>query len=179
MKNFIIAVLTILLITPAFAGDTKIIGVRAGYHQSDIYFNGNNSGHPNSGFYLGLFKNNKIIPTLNWMFGLEYFQNGYNQNSDNKWTLSTLSVPINLKFKVGPIFALGGLAANFKISETNVAGGIDLGNQANTFDLPLFLGAGFSILILDFEARYHWGMLDISDAGGKNQYLQIGVGASF
>ena len=180
LKHFVLAILAILLITPAFAeGDTKLGGIRVGYHQSDIYNNGTSSGYPNSNFYIGVYKNNKIIPTLHWMFGVEYFQNGYKESNDNKWTLGTISVPINLKFKIGPVFAVGGVAANFKISEKLVTGGVDIEDQASTFDLPLFLGAGFRILILNIEARYHWGMLEINDSGVKNQYLQVGVGVSF
>jgi len=181
LKLLFVAILGLLVINPLFAeGDTKLGGVRAGYHTSDIFNDGNSTGNPLNGFYLGVYKNNKIIPTLHWMVGLEYFQNGYKFDDNNKWTMSTIGVPINLKAKIGPFFALGGVSANFVVSQKYENSGIATTTQkAPVFDLPLFVGAGFRVLILNIEARYHWGMLEIDDFGDKNQYLQLGIGASF
>ena len=160
-------------------GDTKLGGVRAGFHRSNIMYNGSTNAGYNETFYIGVYKNNKIIPTLHWMVGLEYFQNGYSDASSSKRLMSTVSVPVTAKFKIGPFFALGGLAGNFKLSDDFVNGGVDQGKQGSDFDVPLILGAGFSILILNIEARYHWGMIDVDEKGGRNEYLQLGVGASF
>lgn len=180
LKLLFAAILGLLVINPVFAeGDTKLGGVRAGYHTSDIFNDGNSTGNPLNGFYLGVYKNNKIIPTLHWMVGLEYFQNGYKTDANNKWILHTASIPVNLKLKLGPVFVLGGVAANLVFSESYVRNGKDQGNVASVFDAPVFLGAGFRVLILNIEARYHWGTLDVNEFGAKNQYLQVGLGVSF
>ncbi|HAW51238.1 MAG TPA: hypothetical protein DCX54_02755 [Flavobacteriales bacterium] len=173
--------LFVALINPLFAeGDTKLGGIRAGYHQSDIFNNGSNTGNPNTGFYLGVYKNNKIVPTLHWMVGLEYYQNGSKSDSARKWTMNTIGVPVNLKVKAGPVFALGGISANFVISQDYENSGIAGGAQkAPVFDLPVFLGAGFRVLVVNIEARYYWGMIGIDRHGDKNQFWQLGLGVSF
>lgn len=170
------AFLICLFIVPSYAGDTKLGGIRAGWHRSDIFLDGNSSEYPHSSFYIGFYKNNKIAPIVNFTSGLEYFQNGFKENSDTYSILHTISIPLALKLKLGPAFILGGAGANFMVSEDSKLLGLDLDNDANVFDVPLFLGAGASILMFSIELRYHWGMMEINDIGAKNQYLQLGVG---
>jgi hypothetical protein len=178
LKYILVTVLLTILLTPSFAeGDTKLFGVRAGYQVSDIFNDGKNTGTPINNFYVGLYKNNKIVPTLHWMFGAEYFVNGYYNTDNNKLTMNTIGVPINLKLKLGPFFALGGVSANFVVSQDYENSGT--AQKAPVFDLPVFLGAGFRILIVNIEARYHWGMLEIDSYGDHNQYFQLGAGVSF
>lgn len=179
LKSITTIVAALLISVPAFSeGDTKIGGIRAGYQISDIYFDGSGTGSLN-GFYVGLFKNNKIIPTLHWTAGLEYFQTGYEVSSDTRRAINTLSVPLFLKFKVGPAYAMAGLSGNFKLSEENKLNGVDLEENANTVDIPVGAGVGFRIAILNVEARYNWGMMDVDDGGGRHRYFQVGLGASF
>ena len=182
MKNliaFLAVSLIILTHSPVKAeGDTKLGGVRAGWQYSTMTFNGTVSAYPLSSFYLGVFKNNKLAPSVHWTIGLEYFQNGYKEDDNNKWVLGYLSLPVNAKLKLGPFFALGGLSANVKLSEDVKNGNPLVSYSASAFDLPLHVGIGFRIAVINLEARYHWGMLEI-DSGVKNQYLQLGAGVSF
>lgn len=182
MKNLHLlftAAIICLFIAPSYAGDTKLGGIRAGWHYSNIYLDGDKTDYPHSAFYIGFYHNNKIAPIVNFTKGLEYFQNGYFKDSDNKSIMHTLSVPLALKLKLGPAFLTGGAAANFMVSEDSKILGQDFDNETNVFDVPLFLGAGASILMFSLEARYHWGMLEINDTGAKNQYFQLGVGFEF
>lgn len=160
------------------------IGIRAGYQVANWYdTDGAALGDNLNSFYLGLFKENKLIPALHFGIGLEYFQNGYKgMNTDNKQVLHILSVPVYAKVKLGPVFALGGLAGNFKVSEKIIFDGNSASptdeQKSKTVDVPLFLGAGLKIAMFTFEARYHWGLVGVNH-GLHNRYLQLGAAVSF
>jgi len=160
------------------------IGIRAGYQVANWYdTDGADMGDNLNTFYLGLFKENKLIPALHFGIGLEYFQNGYKGiNTDDKQVLHILSVPVYAKVKLGPVFALGGLAGNFKVSEKvfvngNSASPTDA-QKSKTVDVPLYLGAGVKIMMFTLEARYHWGLVEVNH-GLHNRYLQLGAAVSF
>ena len=92
-----------------------------------------------------------------------------------------LSIPLYAKAKIGPVFGLAGIGANFKVSEkiytNDVASSPTSEQKSNTVDFPLFIGAGVKISIFTIEARYHWGLVDINE-GSSNQYFQLGAGIS-
>ena len=162
----------------------KVGGIRAGWHSAGIFEDGSKADTANSlnSFYVGFFRDTKIIPLLHFGSGIEYFQNGMEYSSNTKRVLHTLSVPLDLKLKLGPIFALTGFAANFKVAERVVYKGesakpID-SDLSNWFDIPFFLGAGVKIWKVSVEARYHWGLLEVRN-GKHSQYLQIGGAISF
>ena len=167
----------------------KVGGIRAGWQYSGIYESGSlPTGYdPMSAFYVGLFKDVKIIPLLRFGLGLEYSQVGLvsdNSNIDNSLKLHYLYVPLYLKVKLGPVFALGGASPGFKVGEKLVVLGQEVSlnndNKANAFDVPLFLGAGLKILFISVEVRYNWGMINVYDnPSAKNQYLQVGAAISF
>ena len=183
MKNitFFVSICLILMIsTSAIAGDK--IGFRAGYHSAMIYDKDGSklSGvDPLSNLYLGIYKDNRIVPLLRFGFGLEYFQNGVNiKASDEKYAAHYLSVPVHLKVKAGPVFAQTGISGNIKVSESLPSGTTD-DSKPKSFDAPFHIGGGFSFLVFKIEARYHWGLTDLNDAGDRNRYLQIGAAVSF
>lgn len=178
---FLLALFALALV-PAKA---QKIGVRAGYQMSNWYKDGSqlSGADPLSSFYIGLFKVKKIVPAVHFGVGLEYFQNGFKSASNvNKWVLSYISIPVHLDAKLGPFFALGGLGANFKVSEKVTVNGTTASatseQKSKPMDVPVFLGAGVKILLFTFEARYHWGLVKIND-GATNQYFQLGAGVSF
>ena len=174
-------------------GDSKLGGVRVGYHTSALY-NGDASLYETNrldNFYLGIYKNFKIIPLLNWTAGLEYFQNGAKSTATTggDYKIGYLSVPLHLRVKVGPVFALAGVAANIKVSDSKSGIYNDPAQYGNTkgFDLPLALGIGVKFLMFSVEARYHLGTQTINtrtDVAGTTtdfttQYLQIGAAVEF
>ena len=162
----------------------RVGGIRAGYNGAALVMDGDlyplSQVHPS--FYVGFFRDNKIIPLLHVGTGLEYVQNGMDFNEDNKRVLHYVSVPVNLKLKLGPIFALGGIAPSIKMAEREIVAGESMkpgsDDTSNWFDAPLFLGAGLKIWFVTLEARYHWGITDVYQ-GYHNHYLQIGAGISF
>jgi hypothetical protein len=162
----------------------KVGGIRLGYHAAALYKDGEKMAGTNNleNFYIGIFRDNKIAPLFRIGTGLEYFQNGAKIDNDNKLVLHTLSIPVNFKVKLGPVFALTGVGANFKVSEKVFLDGTSTTpsdeDKSNFFDIPFYLGAGAKIWFISIEARYHWGLLDVNE-GYSNQYLQIGAAVSF
>ena len=179
-----IIALTLLPLTAQDRGNNRVGGIRAGYNGSALVKDGEmfplSEAHPS--FYAGFFRDNRIVPMLHVGTGLEYVQNGLHFNDDNKRVLHYVSVPLNLKFKLGPIFALGGIAPSFKVAEREFVLGNsskpDSDDASNWFDAPVFVGAGLKVLFITLEARYHWGITDVYQ-GYSNRYLQFGAGLSF
>jgi len=162
----------------------KIGGVRAGFHSASMVMEGSKPDTVNNynSFYVGFFRDTKIAPLLFFGTGLEYFQNGMKYPRNSTRVLHTISVPLDLKLKLGPVFALGGAAMNIKVKEK-----FDIGDYSMTpsdsdktkwFDVAAFAGAGVKILFITVEGRYHWGLLDARD-GLYHRYFQLGAAISF
>lgn len=182
-KNTPFIFLLILVSTSiSFSQDNEVGGIRFGYNRAAVFHDGNQlSGTENlQSFYVGFFRDNKIVPLLYFGKGLEYVQNGYQLDNDNKLVLHYLSVPLNLKAKVGPVFGLVGIAPSIKISEKVFVDGDKSTpeDKSKGFDAPVFVGGGVKFLFITIEARYHWGLIEIDD-GLRNHYFQLGAGLSF
>ena len=143
----VITVLAIALLTAcSIQLSAQSQGIRAGWHFSDIYWSGTELGDPLNAFYVGFFRNNGIFNTeiLALHTGLEYFQNGFVSKVDEqKFILHYLSLPVALRVKLGPVFALGGVGLNFKL-----AGNTSAHEDVNFFDLPLLAGIGVKIFMI-------------------------------
>ena len=162
----------------------KLFGIRGGFHSASMVVDGSKPDTTNSlnTFYVGFFRDNRISRIFYFGTGLEYFQNGLRYSNSSKRILHTISVPLDLKVKLGPVFVLGGIAANFKVSEKiiindNSSNPSD-GNKSNWFDAPAFLGAGVKIFFITVEARYYWGLIEARN-GLYNRYFQLGAAISF
>lgn len=158
------------------------LGIRAGYQLSSIETDEDQLG----GFYLGLFKYKKIAPLFRFGSGLEYYQNGMvsSSNSDTKLVLHTVSIPVLMQVKLGPIYAVGGFGANFKVAEQLYFAGekfdIPDNQKSNVFDVPAIIGLGAKFLMFSAEIRYHYGLLEVNENyDGNNQAIQFGFGVSF
>jgi hypothetical protein len=165
--------------------EDKKNGIRAGYHMATMVIDGSkpDEGKSLSSFYAGFFRDQKIASILHFGKGIEYFQNGIKYTDNSKRVLHTVSIPLDLKLKIGPVFALGGAAPNIKVAEKvslgdNTSNPIDT-DKSNWFDVAAFAGAGVKISILTVEARYHWGLLKARDSGLYNRYFQLGAAVSF
>lgn len=162
----------------------SVSGIRGGWHTATLLEDGTEPNEANNlnSFYIGFFSDNKIAPLLYFGKGLEYFQNGLTYAGDSERRLHTLSIPLYLKLKLGPVYGLGGIAGNVKISEKFTMSDYELNSgdndKSNWFDAPVFVGAGVKILAISVEARYHWGLLEVRN-NLKSQYFQIGAALSF
>ena len=192
MKKTKLLLLAAIIVFPtisAFAGDDEggKKGIRAGWQMSNFYSDGNSVGDNLSSFYIGVFGEKKLIPLLSLGVGLEYSSNGSTQNSpDAKYVRHIISLPVYLKVKLGPVFALAGTAANFGVADKFSIEGenIDLNDilKTNVFNLPIYMGIGVKVSIISIEARYHLGLLDLdkTDNSSKTtQYFQLGAAVSF
>ena len=162
----------------------KSPGFRAGFHSANMVMEDNKPDTSKSlnGVYLGFAGEKKVAELFYIGTGIEYFQNGLKYTSNIKRKLHTISIPVNLKLKIGPAFGLAGAAANFKVSEKFVLGDSSFNpadsDKSNWFDIPVFLGLGVKILFISVEARYHWGLIEVRN-GMHNRYLQLGAVLSF
>jgi hypothetical protein len=162
----------------------KVGGIRAGWHYAAMVKDGSKPDTANNlnSFYLGFYRDNRLARIIYFGSGLEYFQNGLKYTDNSKRVLHTLSIPLDLKVKLGPVFALGGIAANFKVSEKLVVGDNKYdpaeNQKSHWFDAPVFLGAGVKIFFITVEARYHWGIIEARN-DYYNHYFQLGLGLSF
>jgi len=190
MKKTMILVLlvfTTVLSTYAQGRNEKSnrMGVRAGWHSALMVIDGAGlaTTDPLNAFYVGFFNEKRMGKIFYFGSGLEYFQNGFESTViDLKRKLHYISVPIYLKLKLGPVYATGGTALNFKVAEENIIwdGAVDPleGNKTNVFDLPVSAGLGVQIFMFSVEARYFWGMIDVNH-NVKNQYFQLGFAVFF
>lgn len=188
MKKIVIISLLLFCIAAitANAQEEKIQknGIRAGYHAASMVKDGSKPEESKSlsSFYVGFFRSKKIGGILHFDSGIEYFQNGFKYTGDAKRTLHTISIPLDLRLKIGPVYGVGGVAANFKVAES-----FDLGDnsitpidsdKSNWFDVAAFTGVGVKIWILSVEARYHWGLLEVRN-DLYSRYFQVGAAVSF
>ncbi len=181
MKKIRLFTLVALLITISVStyADGKH-GIRAGFQTSNLYNNGSAKNGINQSFYVGVFKEKKILPLLSLGTGLEYSQIGTNIDSDNKEIFHYLNVPINAKVKLGPLYAVAGASLNFLVSQKLIINGSssDPLINANWFDIPVFAGAGFQFLMIRIEARYFFGTMSLYDSPltqYKTQAFQLGL----
>jgi hypothetical protein len=179
MKKILFGALVLGLFAIGIETNAQGFGVRAGYQVAYTNNNGNQVGGSLAHYYLGAFHNKKlgVGDLLTLHTGLEYMQNGHRTNDANFLRMNMISVPVALRIKLGPLFAQGGFNGNFKISENYQVNGLDAlnsTNKTNSFDLPAHIGLGLKFFILEIEARYHQGFLDVNN-GNKNSYFQLGL----
>jgi hypothetical protein len=183
---FVFLFTAVLTTTSTAQGDSpnRIGGIRAGYNGAVLALDGDlyplSEGYPS--FYAGIFRDNRIIPLLHVGTGLEYVRNGMLFDEDHKRALHYVSIPANLKLKLGPLFMVGGIAPSFKVAERVFVNGDSSkpasDDASNWFDAPVFIGGGLKITFIMLEVRYHWGVTDVYQ-GYHNRYLQIGAAISF
>ena len=163
-------------------GGDRVGGIRFGWHSSQFSKDGDAYGEAMQTYYVGLFRDNKIVPMFHFGTGLEYYKNGIQLDSDNHRDFHYISVPLNGKFKLGPVFALAGFAPSFKVAERITLDGETHtpsdAEKAEWFDIPFYMGAGVKLLFITIEARYHWGLLEVVE-GYKANSFQLGLGLSF
>lgn len=184
---FITSILALFLSSGTLAqivsNKSFVSGIRGGWHTATLIKDGAEPNEANNlnRFYIGFFNDDTIARLLYLGKGLDYFQNGITYTDNSERIMHTVSIPLYLKLKAGPVFGLSGIAGNFKISEKFKVGNHELdpieNDKSNWFDVPFFLGAGVTISIVTIEARYHWGLIEVRN-GLKSQYFQIGAAIS-
>jgi hypothetical protein len=160
--------------------DDRWNGLRAGYHQSN--FEGDKgSTTSRNGYYGGYYRNLIKVPLYSLSTGLEFNTAG-SASGDDERRLSYLSLPINNRFKLGPVYLDIGLDAALKVGEKTLVDGVEVelpdDAQAEPLDLLVHGGAGFKFLFLSVEARYRYGLTQVYE-GTHNAGLQLGLSTFF
>jgi hypothetical protein len=173
--------LSVEMLAQEKGGGDRVGGIRLGYHVSQFSDKGESFGDPMESFYIGLFRDNKVLSLLHFGTGLEYYKNG-TKMVDYERDLYYLSIPMYLKLKLGPVFLLTGFSPSFKVAERIIEDGVSEKptdeEKAEWFDIPFFVGGGVKISFVTLEVRYHWGLREVTD-GYMTQSFQIGAGISF
>ena len=150
-------------------------GIRFGYQNSQL---SESDWGELSSFYVGIFGAKKIgvSKLLSIYTGLEYYETGTYHDADNQVKISYLSLPINLRVKLGPMYGFGGVNPSFKIGEDAKLLGVDVSDQTKIsgFDMGAQLGIGAKLAFIGIEVKYNLGFIDISD-GNKTSHLQAGL----
>jgi hypothetical protein len=160
--------------------DDRWNGLRAGYHLSN--FEGDKgSTSSRNGYYGGYYRNLIKVPLFSLSTGLEFNTAG-SASGDDERRLSYLSLPINNRFKFGPVYIDLGLDAALKMGEKTLVDGVEVElpdeAKAEALDLLVHGGAGFKFLFLSVEARYRYGLTEVYE-GTRNAGLQLGLSTFF
>jgi hypothetical protein len=157
-------------------------GIRAGYQLAQVYAGDDQVDGDLDAFYVGYARGITIgagILSLNT--GVEYQQNGHRADAGNLRRIQYLGIPVGLRVKLGPVFAQAGLNGLVRIAETYLVNGTDVlddDNASDFVDAVAHVGAGFRILAVSLEARYHSGLTTGAN-GNRNRYWQFGAGLAF
>lgn len=172
MKRLLVSISFMFLVVVSFAQD-KHYGVRIGYQSSAFVADGDKVGSSSDNYFLSVYKDVPLLPLFFLNTGLEYSKVGGDiNNSDYK--LHYLGIPLAVKAKVGPVYALAGAAFNVKVSDKNNP----FEDNAKWYDTNAFVGAGLEIIIFTLDVKYIWGMTEIQNNMNNNGF-QVGLGLRF
>lgn len=173
MKNVLVTALVLFLAANLQAQKFNL-GVKAGVNFSDISSASHLQLKEKTGFIAGGFVSvgfNKFAIQPEVL----YSQQGSKVDLD-KFDLDYLNVPVILKYYlIGDVFNLQvGPQFGFLMNDK-----ITVGDQikAKDFDMSGVVGAGLDLPAgFRLDARYHFGIQDISPSVGKNQVVSLALG---
>ena len=175
MRLYLPLLLLMVFVTSDLSAQNEPKGISAlrfGYQSTVLTSSDGNLFSNRDAFYIGAFREQRIIPLLRWSAGLEYFQAGA-QDDDNSIKINYLQVPVGLNVVLGPVNAGGGIGLGFRIGDSqDLAAGDKY--EVETFDPTAYAQIGVRFLFIGIDARYHWG-LNEAIPGYKNQIFQIGL----
>ncbi len=130
---------------------------------------------------LGVSKDVKISPFIWSNGGILYYQNGAS-TEEGDYKFDYLMIPVGLKLRFGPLYAMGGLYGAYRMSATFDSEKLNK-NDFNRLDFGTYVGAGTKILIFSLNVKYNWGFSDVSNGSSnsenydlRNQFLSITLG---
>jgi len=177
VKKVIFTIAFTLLIGSLHAQQKKSFGVRSGYSSTFNSKGGDKVGSSNSNYFINVYKDTKVFPFLHFQSGLEYSRTGgtINKISHN---INYIGVPLGLKVKMGPIYAIGGGTFNVKLSESGVRTDSPFKGKSKWYDSNAFIGAGIELFIVTFDIKYTHGLTNVNN-GFRNNGYQASVGFRF
>ena len=186
LKKIFIILLITALTSQVYAGSSGIIGDDD--KPSKLIFN---VGMTNAKFdldnfnfktdlMLGIQRDVKIFPSIRFNAAIFFNQIGSQIPDEPAFNLDYLQIPIGLKVKIGPVYALGGLSGAYRLSAKQ--SDIDISDEIKSIDFAVHAGVGFKFLIFSLEGRYNWGLTDIYQGRDpekyniNNRYFQLMLG---
>ncbi len=134
-----------------------------------------------SGLILGINKDVKISPMLWANGGLLYYQNGADTELGDV-NFDYLMLPTGVKLNFGPLYGMGGIYGAYRLT-ADIDGDKADKENFNRLDFGAYAGAGFRILLFTINAKYNWGVSDVSNGSGdlpsadlNNRFYSIALG---
>jgi len=177
-KNIFITIALALIIGSVNAQEVKKnYGVRAGYSSTFMTKGGDKLGSSDNNYFINVYKDTKVFPFLKFQSGLEYSRTGGTIKNTSLYS-DYLGVPLALKAKVGPFYALAGGSFNVKLAESNIPANSAFNGKSKWYDSNAFVGVGIEILIVTFDIKYTQGLTNVNN-GLKNNGYQAAIGLRF
>ena len=124
-----------------------------------------------SGLILGLNKDVKISPALWANGGLLYYQNGADTDL-GEFKFNYLMLPTGLKLKVGPVYGMAGVYGAYRLTADLDGEKADKGDF-NRLDFGAYSGVGIRFLVFTVNAKYNWGLSDVSNGSNDNPSFDL------
>jgi len=172
-KLFLVAVATVGFAVSGTAQEFKF-GVKAGLNNTN--FTGDADTDAKTSFYFGGFADYAVSEKFHIQPEVLYSSEG----ASDDWGISYLRIPIMAKYYVAESFSiLAGPSIAFKVATEEDA----VDELTKSMDFGLGVGAAYDLENgLFFDARYNFGLQNISDVDGvdiKNSGFQVGLGYKF
>ena len=191
MKKIAFIFLAVMLIG-SFQAKAQL-GVKIGYNFAKM------SGDVSDGYSekslnnvcFGAFFEKDLIPLLDIRAGVDFSPKGYREeNGDmyNQAKINYLEIPVQIKLKVGPIYALGGVygayAMKGKYETETVSVDVDFDQmEMKRIDYGMKFGVGFQVGLGPLHAfaqgEYSFGLQNLNKTDGedsKNKVICVSAG---
>lgn len=132
-------------------------------------------------YYFGYIRESPFLPFMRFGAGLEFYQLGGRDGAREQVKLSYLSIPLMLKVKIGPFFAMGGYQGAIRVHAVEIVGDVRMdpeNGKYSRWNAGPYVGAGAQFLVFFIEGRYTWGREGIVDNFRGRQW-QLGGGIIF
>lgn len=192
MKKLMLIMVAAATIFTAKAGDYKLfnVGLKAGVNTSSVSFDGDYSNW-RAGFTGGFALEIRPLKMLSVSADVLYSRLGWKDNEfDANVASDYISVPVMVNFYIVRGLAVkAGLQTSFLVSSFSKQDGekVSLKDEFTKAELSIPVGLSYQFgLGLRLEARYHFGVTNISKSVGevlsgslKNNYFSLTVGWNF
>lgn len=182
MKLFKILLLAVIITAVSNTGSAQKTGVKAGANFATLSGGNDSSIGLRTGFYVGAFKEFKIVPLLFLQPEIQYSSQGFSSDilgikSDS--SIDYLNIPIVAKVYVLKIVSFeAGPQFGFKVGD-NIDG--PASDDIETFDFAGVIGLNLNLpLGLSINTRYVMGFSEvIKNTDLKTEVFQIGAALKF
>lgn len=173
MKKTVLLVIVLLGSIMGAKAQQSHLGIKAGLNFASLTGDGVDGLSNKTGYHFGI--NAELGLSNNFSIQPEVLYSTQGAESDDvDFDINYVNVPVLAKFYVMRNFSLQ-MGPQF---------GYVVGDEADSFDLKEYdlsgaVGAELAIKSLFLQARYNFGLSDVSDTGTKNAVFQFSLGYNF